>query len=196
LYRRARAPPVWRPVARIRHVQSEHPAPVSPAPYEPAAGAGLYEQAAGPRFPRGLATFLGVAALVLSLAGVITLVKLNPAFEAGTAFGTAEQIGQPVAAAAGGGPAAEGAALIATKPCPSCHVIPGVKGANGTIGPSLAGVASRPTIAGGAVPNTGPDDIKHWILDPPAVKPGTAMPNVGLTDDEATKIAAYLETLK
>jgi cytochrome c1 len=64
------------------------------------------------------------------------------------------------------------------------------------VGPSLAGVASRPKIAGGAVPNSGPDDLKKWILNPPALKPGTAMPNVGLTDDEATKIVAYLETLK
>jgi len=33
-------------------------------------------------------------------------------------------------------------------------------------------------------------------LNPPGKKPGTLMPNVGLSDDEATKIAAYLETLK
>ena len=57
-------------------------------------------------------------------------------------------------------------------------------------------MASRPKIAGGAVSNTGPDDLKKWILNPAALKPGTAMPNVGLTDDEATKIVAYLETLK
>jgi cytochrome c1 len=33
-------------------------------------------------------------------------------------------------------------------------------------------------------------------MDPPALKPGTAMPKVPMTDDEATKIVAYLETLK
>ena len=64
------------------------------------------------------------------------------------------------------------------------------------IGPNLAGVASRNRIAGGAVPNNGPDDLKRWIMNPPALKPGTAMPNLGLTDDDATKIVAYLETLK
>jgi cytochrome c oxidase subunit 2 len=97
----------------------------------------------------------------------------------------------------GGGPSPdEGRALIAQKPCIGCHVIPGVPGATGTVGPNLAGVASRKTIAGGAVPNNGPDDLKKWILNPPALKPGTAMPNLGLTDDEATKIVAYLETLK
>ena len=92
--------------------------------------------------------------------------------------------------------AAEGAALIQQKGCPGCHTIPGIPGANGTVGPILGGVASRPTLAGGAVQNNGPDDIKKWILDPPANKPGTQMPKLGLTDDEATRIAAYLETLR
>jgi cytochrome c len=91
---------------------------------------------------------------------------------------------------------AEGQALMAQKGCGGCHIVPGVAGASGTIGPSLAGVASRTSIAGGSVPNNGPDDLKRWILDPPAVKPGTQMPKLGLADDEATKIVAYLETLR
>ena len=41
-----------------------------------------------------------------------------------------------------------------------------------------------------------PGDLKKWIMNPAAEKPGTSMPNVGLTDDEATKIVAFLETLK
>jgi cytochrome c1 len=90
----------------------------------------------------------------------------------------------------------EGKTLIAQKGCGSCHTIPGIEGANGTIGPNLMGVASRTTIAGGAVPNTGPDDLKRWILNPPALKPGTQMPNLGLSDQDATRIVAYLETLK
>jgi cytochrome c len=92
--------------------------------------------------------------------------------------------------------AAAGQQLIQQKGCGACHNIPGVPGANGVIGPNLAGVASRPTVAGGAVPNNGPDDLKRWIIDPPAEKPGTSMPKLGFTDDEATKIVAYLETLK
>src|SRR5262249_36233493 len=92
--------------------------------------------------------------------------------------------------------AAAGKALIPQKGCPACHTIPGIPGANGTIGPNLGGVASRTMIAGGVVPNHGPDDLKRWIMNPPALKPGTQMPNLGLTDDEATKIVAYLETLK
>ncbi len=89
-----------------------------------------------------------------------------------------------------------GQALILQKGCGTCHAIPGIAGATGAIGPNLAVVANRPTIAGGAVPNNGPDDLQRWIFDPPAVKPGTAMPKLSLTDDEAANIVAYLETLR
>lgn len=101
----------------------------------------------------------------------------------------------PQPAPAGGDPAV-GAMLIQQKGCGGCHTIPGIPGASGTIGPNLAGVASRNRIAGGAVPNNGPNDLKAWIMNPPALKPGTIMPNLGLTDQEATNIVAYLETLK
>ncbi len=92
--------------------------------------------------------------------------------------------------------AQQGQQLMAQKGCGGCHMVPGVAGATGNIGPSLAGVASRTTIAGGAVPNNGPADLQRWILDPPAVKPGTQMPKLGLTDQEAQQIVAYLETLQ
>lgn len=112
-------------------------------------------------------------------------------------------IGLAAAACSGPGPssvpadptAAAGQSLIGQKGCGTCHTIPGVPGANGVIGPSLAGVASRTTLAD-SVPNNGPDDLKRWIMNPAALKPGTSMPNLGLGDDEATKIVAYLETLK
>src|SRR5437016_1360074 len=73
--------------------------------------------------------------------------------------------------------------LIAEKGCGACHTIPGVPGANGVIGPNLAGIASRNPIAGGSVPNSGPSDLKRWIMDPPAEKPGTPMPKLSLSDD-------------
>ena len=176
------------------------------SPEEPAgdlalAGAGLYDHAARDPFPRSAGLIAGFLALALTVVLGGVLVSLNPAFQNGKAGGTPDQLGQPPAAATGpqvapGSPAAEGAQIIATKPCVGCHVIPGVPGANGAVGPSLAGVASRTKIAGGAVPNAGPEDLKKWIMNPGALKPGTLMPNVGLTDEEATKIVAYLETLK
>jgi cytochrome c1 len=90
---------------------------------------------------------------------------------------------------------AAGLLLVQQKGCGGCHVIPGVPGATGTLGPSLDGVAGRATIAGGTLPNNGPEDLQRWVLDPPSLKPGTVMPKLGLTDDQAASIAAYLETL-
>jgi cytochrome c oxidase subunit 2 len=118
------------------------------------------------------------------------------------AGGTPPPPGQPGATPAPGGAAPAtgeptvGAQLIQQKGCGACHTIPGIPGANGTIGPNLGGVASRNKIAGGAVNNNGPNDLKAWIMNPPALKPTTNMPNLGLTDQEATNIVAYLETLK
>jgi cytochrome c2 len=77
--------------------------------------------------------------------------------------------------------------------CSSCHVIPGVPGAFGDIGPSLKGIAKRPLIAG-KLPNN-PANMAHWLMHPQQVSPGTAMPELGLTPDQAGKIAAYLGTL-
>jgi cytochrome c len=47
----------------------------------------------------------------------------------------------------------------------------------------------------GELPNS-PDNLVRWIKDPKAVEPGTAMPDLGLTDDEARDVAAYLYTLR
>jgi cytochrome c len=180
-------------------------APREPAALEPqpalTGGAGLFDHsdrdAVG---PRGSA-IAGILGIFVTVGIAIVLVSMNPSFASGKAGGTANQLGA-VSTAGGapvvepGSPAAEGQQIIASKPCVGCHTIPGIPGANGTIGPNLAGVASRTKIAGGAVDNAGPDDLKAWIMNPPAKKPGTLMPNLGLTDDEATKIVAYLELLK
>jgi cytochrome c1 len=165
----------------------------------PGPGLGLFDHSDRDPFSPSTVRLAGVAALILTVAVGAWLVTANPAFESGKAGGTPNQLGA-VAAAGGalepGSPAAEGAQLIATKGCGGCHTIPGIPGATGLVGPSLGGVASRPKIAAGAVPNSGPDDLKKWSLNPPALKPGTGMPNLGLSDDEAAKIVAYLETLK
>lgn len=167
-------------------------------------GAGLAQRGAAlSAFPRWIVPFTGVSALVFVALVAGLLVLVNPAFGEGRAGGTADRIGQ--LASPGGAAEApveltpdqtEGKRLIGTKGCGGCHVVPGIAAAKGSVGPSLAGVASRTKIAGGAVSNTGPDDLKRWIMNPPAVKPGTGMPNLGLNDDEATKIVSYLETLK
>ena len=78
--------------------------------------------------------------------------------------------------------------------CYACHVIPGVTGANGLVGPALSGIASRVFIAG-KLPNS-PENITRWIQHPRAVDPHTAMPEMGVTDDDSRDIAAYLYTLQ
>ncbi len=161
-------------------------------------GAGLFDHSGRDAFSRSAVLMAGVVALILTVGVAAWLVSANPTFESGKAGGTANQLGAVAVGAVlePGSPAAEGAQIIATKPCVGCHTIPGIPGATGQVGPNLGGVASRPKIAGAVVPISGPDDLKKWIMNPAALKPGTAMPNVGLTDDEATKIAAFLETLK
>lgn len=92
-----------------------------------------------------------------------------------------------------GGDAERGERVIASFGCGACHAIPGVRGAHGDVGPSLAGFARR-TFIGGGIPNV-PAQLVSWILDPPALAPDTAMPGLGLTEREARDAAAYLYTL-
>jgi cytochrome c len=77
--------------------------------------------------------------------------------------------------------------------CPTCHVIPGVPGAVGTVGPSLHGLPGRSYLAG-KIPNTRAN-LELWISHPQQYEPGTAMPEMGVTADDARQIAAYLNTL-
>lgn len=87
-----------------------------------------------------------------------------------------------------------GRELLVTRGCATCHRVQGVPEARGSVGPDLSGIASRGVIAGG-IPNT-PENLERWIADPPAMKPGTAMPRLGLSDAEADDLVAFLETLK
>lgn len=91
------------------------------------------------------------------------------------------------------GDADRGKLAIETYGCGSCHTIPGVSIARGTVGPPLDFWSKRTYIAG-EVPNT-PDYLIRWIEVPQAIEPGTAMPNLGVTEGGARDIAAYLYTL-
>lgn len=100
---------------------------------------------------------------------------------------------RPAAPAALGDPG-EGAMLLSVHGCGGCHVIPGVTGAGGTIGPPLDGFARRAFIAG-RLPNEFPN-LTRWIRAPQAIEPGTAMPNLPVNEAEARAMAAYLYTLR
>ena len=93
-----------------------------------------------------------------------------------------------------GGDVARGRLLLAQYQCGSCHQIQGVDGARSTVGPALD-TFGRQSYVAGFLPNY-PDALMRWIVDPPAAKPGTAMPAMGVSAEDARHMAAYLYTLK
>jgi len=93
-----------------------------------------------------------------------------------------------------GGDPARAPAIMAEHGCGTCHVLPGLPGAAGSVGPPLTGFAHRAYVAG-IVPNR-PGTVIDWLLHPAALAPETAMPNVGLDEAEARDIAAWLYTLR
>jgi len=78
--------------------------------------------------------------------------------------------------------------------CAGCHIIPGVSGAQGRVGPTLEAYAVR-IYVGGVVPNS-PDNLIRWIENPRSIDPRSAMPVTGISRDEARHVAAYLYTLR
>jgi len=88
----------------------------------------------------------------------------------------------------------EAKALLQAKACGACHVIPGVDGAYGKAGPSLKGLHERRRIVGGTLENN-PDNLKVWLKDPKSMKPGSFMPDAGLTDEEVEILILYFDTI-
>lgn len=78
--------------------------------------------------------------------------------------------------------------------CVTCHQIPGVAGANGSVGPPLRGIATRKYIAG-VLPNT-PDNMMRWLRNPQLIDPRSAMPDLRIREKDIRDITAYLYTLK
>jgi cytochrome c len=87
-----------------------------------------------------------------------------------------------------------GQAALERFECGACHVIPGVSGARGQVGPPLDQYGRRVYIAGKL-----PRDealLARWIADAPSLSPGTAMPKIDMTEAEARAMAAYLYRLR
>ncbi|MCP4810716.1 MAG: c-type cytochrome [Proteobacteria bacterium] len=85
--------------------------------------------------------------------------------------GSSAAIAAPVGAA--------GAPPVFDTICVSCHQY---RGQGGNVGPALDGVGSRYSSA----------DLRAWLSDPQSVKPGTAMPDLGLTDEQLDGLTAFL----
>ena len=111
-----------------------------------------------------------------------------------TAAGCNTTYRQHVAEVTTGGDVHRGAAMIQYYGCGSCHIIPGISGAAGLVGPPLSGMANRVYIAG-VLRNT-PENMVRWIENPKAVDEKTVMPNIGVTPKDASDIAGYQYTLQ
>ena len=93
-----------------------------------------------------------------------------------------------------GGDADRGAEVIRARECGTCHRIPGIRNADGLAALPLDWMARRTYIAGRA-PNT-PATMVQWVRAPETIDPETAMPNLGLSAQQARDVAAYLFTLR
>jgi cytochrome c oxidase subunit 2 len=110
------------------------------------------------------------------------------------------------------GDAQRGRELFGRSACLGCHAIRGTV-ASSPIGPNLTHIATRSTLAAGLFPN----DARHlalWIKNARLMKPGAAMPTLGigqrdpitgatvtpalggLTDQQIADIVAYLQALR
>lgn len=83
---------------------------------------------------------------------------------------------------------------LTVQKCAACHIIRGTDAQFGRAGPDLTHFARRRTLAAGIRENNA-QNLADWLRDPPALKPGSLMPNLGLTDEEIRYIVAYLQTL-
>jgi cytochrome c oxidase subunit 2 len=98
------------------------------------------------------------------------------------------------------GLAAQGATIVA-QTCTACHTVNGLKAANGQPapasinGPNLTHLMGRSCFAG-CVFDVTEENLTKWVDDPPAMKPGSLMPDYNLTPDQIQAVVAYLQTLK
>jgi cytochrome c2 len=130
---------------------------------------------------------------VLAFGAALTMASVEPVFSAPETYAQADPAVQA------------GASVIVQARCGACHIIPGIPNAVGNFGPDLGPHDDVPPVSGramiaiypnGSVPNNSPDDLAAWIANAPALKPGTAMPNLGLTPDDAAAAAAYLYAIQ
>jgi cytochrome c oxidase subunit II len=89
---------------------------------------------------------------------------------------------------------AAGRRVFENTACVNCHAVGGTN-ATGRFGPDLTHLMSRATIAAGAAENT-KENLRLWIQKPDAIKPGSLMPAMQLTDADLDALVRYLETLK
>jgi cytochrome c oxidase subunit II len=86
-----------------------------------------------------------------------------------------------------------GRRVFESNACMNCHTVAGTP-ADGRFGPDLTHLMSRATIAAGAAQNTH-HNLRLWIQNPVAMKPGSLMPAMKLSDLDLDAVVSYMETL-
>jgi cytochrome c2 len=132
----------------------------------------------------GLGVFCGVPA------GVILLVFGLPLLVSSACSSPAVREAETLT----GGSVTRGRSAVGRYGCAACHTIPGIDGATANVGPPLDNVALRPFL-GGHLPNT-PDNMVRWIQHPQSIDPKNVMPKLGVTDQDARDLTAFLYTLR
>ncbi|MGA9967492.1 MAG: cytochrome c oxidase subunit II [Terriglobales bacterium] len=89
---------------------------------------------------------------------------------------------------------AAGRRVFENTACINCHAVGGTN-ANGRFGPDLTHLMTRATIASGAANNT-PENLRLWVQDPTAIKPGSLMPAMKLSASDLDAVVSYMETLR
>jgi cytochrome c oxidase subunit 2 len=87
-----------------------------------------------------------------------------------------------------------GRELFQSTACINCHTVRGTP-ANGIFGPDLTHLMSRSTLGAGVASNT-PENLRDWVNNPAALKPGALMPAMQLSRADLDQIVAYLLTLR
>jgi cytochrome c len=123
---------------------------------------------------------------------VVVVIALGTAIFA--AAGSCRPSRERVAMDETSGNPARGAEMVRAYGCNACHTVRGVPGPRGTVGPALDSLATQSFIAG-HLPNDTPSLIA-WIRHPREIVPGTAMPDLNVTERDARDIAAFLTTRK
>lgn len=101
---------------------------------------------------------------------------------------------RPPPSAMGPGDPRRGVRAMQQYACATCHLIPGLVGANAHVGPPLSGIGDR-RFLGGRLPNS-PENLARWIRHPREISPQSLMPDLGVTEQDARDMAAYLMTLR
>lgn len=106
-----------------------------------------------------------------------------------------------------GTPEYDGYQVYLNKGCTQCHTVDFADNDAGVVdniveeesftGPNLTHFASRDVFAGATLPGEGQtreEALTEWLSDPPAYKPGSYMPNLGLTQQEIDSLTAWLDS--